>query len=234
MPKERFFIQEFRKNTGAHEFLFNRLPEDFGISIGENLAEEIVLVKGVFDNALSELLTMLSDRIKSLFGNEAAKIDQMTVTSVVHDWCDNLDPRVFNQLFTDGTDRCLKIFRAAEYNDEQLVLDLGKTVTGLRVSDWDAKTSDKFFSLLNKYKHSAESFVAEDNGKIDSINANSYQLTYVDDDGNTITRKFAKVEESKRGNILHNAIISQIAAMGQSISDQEKRQILMEVLKGLC
>ena len=45
---------------------------------------------------------------------------------------------------------------------------------------------------------------------------------------------FAKVEESRRGKLLYNAIISQLDSMGQAIPEQEKRQILMEVLKEMC
>lgn len=49
-----------------------------------------------------------------------------------------------------------------------------------------------------------------------------------------ITKRFERVEITKRGKLLLNAITSDIESMGHSISEQEKRQILMEVLKKLC
>jgi hypothetical protein len=42
------------------------------------------------------------------------------------------------------------------------------------------------------------------------------------------------VETSKRGKLLYNAIESAISGMGQAVSEQEKRQILMDVLRELC
>ena len=46
--------------------------------------------------------------------------------------------------------------------------------------------------------------------------------------------RFDKVETSKRGKLLYNAIESAITGMGQAISEQEKRQVLMDVLRELC
>ena len=56
----------------------------------------------------------------------------------------------------------------------------------------------------------------------------------MDEEGNQITKRFEKVESSNRGKLLYNAITSSLDSMGQAISEQEKRQILMEILKKLC
>lgn len=62
----------------------------------------------------------------------------------------------------------------------------------------------------------------------------SYQVTFADEEGTSTTRRFDKVEVSARGKLLFNQITASLEAMGHSISEQEKRQILMEVLKKLC
>ena len=49
-----------------------------------------------------------------------------------------------------------------------------------------------------------------------------------------MTKRFDKVDVSARGKLLYNQITAAIDSMGHSISEQEKRQILMEVLKNLC
>ena len=56
----------------------------------------------------------------------------------------------------------------------------------------------------------------------------------MDDAGNAVTKRFEKVEQSKRGKLLMNALLADIDSMGHAISEQEKRQILMEVLKKMC
>ena len=59
-------------------------------------------------------------------------------------------------------------------------------------------------------------------------------MTFADEEGINTTRRFEKVEVSARGKLLFNQITASLEAMGHSISEQEKRQILMEVLKKLC
>ena len=59
-------------------------------------------------------------------------------------------------------------------------------------------------------------------------------MSYVDQAGGTITRRFDKIEKSKRGKLLYNSIVSALDSFGSAISEHEKRQILMEVLKEYC
>lgn len=61
-----------------------------------------------------------------------------------------------------------------------------------------------------------------------------YQLSYEDETGRAVTKRFDKVETSSRGKLLYNMIETAITGMGQAVSEQEKRQILMDVLRELC
>ena len=105
--------------------------------------------------------------------------------------------------------------------------------TGLRIEDWDSNTVESFITTVNRYKKTASEFVSQ-NINEETNNTSSYQLTFVDEAGSTVTKRFDKVESSGRGKLLYNQIIASLDAMGHSISEQEKRQILMEVLKKLC
>lgn len=110
---------------------------------------------------------------------------------------------------------------------------LAKLATGLRLEDWDNKTVKQYIDALARFMKTAKDFhssvVAE------TINdTSSYQVTFADEEGTSTTRRFDKVEVSARGKLLFNQITASLEAMGHSISEQEKRQILMEVLKKLC
>ena len=86
---------------------------------------------------------------------------------------------------------------------------------------------------LQRYIATAREF--HDNTVAETINdTSSYQISFADEDGNNTVRRFGKVEVSARGKLLFNQITASLEAMGHSISEQEKRQILMEVLKKLC
>ena len=56
----------------------------------------------------------------------------------------------------------------------------------------------------------------------------------MDDSGRTVTKRFNSVEGTGKGRLLHNQVTAALESMGRAISDQEKRQILMEILKDLC
>ena len=119
-------------------------------------------------------------------------------------------------------------------NDEELFITrLAKLAAGLRIEDWDGQTEKAFFEAIEKYMQTAKAF--HDTTVAETINeTSSYQVTFADEDGKKTVRRFDKVEVSARGKLLFNQITASLDAMGHSISEQEKRQILMEVLKKLC
>ena len=157
-----------------------------------------------------------------------------SLASVIMDWCESLDATVFEQLFPDGTDKCLILFKTVTNDEETFIARLAKIATDLRMEDWDDSTHKRFTRNLLKYKETAEQYHAKaEQQKTESVESN-YQVQFVDDNGATVTKRFDRVEISKRGKLLLNAITSDIDSMGHSVSEQEKRQILMEVLKKMC
>ena len=119
-------------------------------------------------------------------------------------------------------------------NDEDdFIAKLAKLTTDLRLEDWDDSTILKFKEALEKYKKTAEEFHGTDQIQ-ETAETNMYQVMFVDESGTAVTKRFDRIEYSKRGKLLFNAITADLDSMGQAISEQEKRQILMDVLKKLC
>ena len=52
--------------------------------------------------------------------------------------------------------------------------------------------------------------------------------------GQSVVKRFERVSTSNRGKLLQNKIVADIDSFGQALTDAEKRQILMDVLKKLC
>ena len=160
-------------------------------------------------------------------------LKQMSLESVINEWCDSLDEGVFEQLFHDGTNRALDLFKIITNDEHLFISDLAKISTGLRLEDWDDDTRKRFTEQIAVYKNTAEQFSGEQT-EGEALSIDSYKITYSDVNGNFETKRFDRVDISKRGKLLYNQISSSIDSMGQSISEQEKRQILMEILKKLC
>lgn len=229
------FIHLLRQNVGGHELLFEKLPAVFGYESQFNagLWENIYAARAFYDTRLHVARLSLIDKVKTILATNKKTLKYSSLSSVIKDWCEKIDEKAFEQLFADGTEKCLGLFRTISNDEETFISKLAKTVTDLRIEDWDDNTVSDFIAKLIEHKRTAEEFhssKALDNEAL----TNSYQIIFTDKNGISITKRFDQVEETKRGKLLHNAITADLDSMGHAISEQEKRQILMEILKKLC
>ena len=235
---KRQFLRMLKLNIGTHTLLFERLPvlitgqTECKVEIADTVAE----IKFFYDQILGQLESVFCKEVKKLFtaNQDEEIVEKKSLPSVTSEWTGRLDSTIRNQLFADGTDRMLQLFFAGEsLSEHALTLKLAKQATDLNLSDWDADTQAEALENIKHYKATAEGFHAE--AETDVAEAvNGYQLTYEDDTGRTVTKRFDKVETSNRGKLLYNMIETAITGMGQAVSEQEKRQILMDVLRELC
>lgn len=230
-------LKLLRQNIGASDLLFKKLPDLFGYKdeFTADVAEDIINAKNSTDGLIDDLRQYLVTKTKELFAANMSpgEIERATLSSVVFEWCDSLDSKIYEQLFPDGTDRFLQLLRSVNNDEHELISKLGKLATGLRLEDWDDKTPATYFDTIGRYISSAKEF--HSSIVADTINDTSnYQITFADGTGQRVTRRFEKVDVSSRGKLLFNQINAALDAMGHAISEQEKRQILMEILKKLC
>jgi hypothetical protein len=151
------------------------------------------------------------------------------------DWRDTLPKGVLEECFTDGTEKFLELCQQEDFSEADWLLHIARMTTGLRFNDWDKNTFSLFSERVSQYKLSAENFVAKPFNDADSDELQEgFEFSFVNDKGKTQRRRFATVDYSPRAKLLLNSIEANIDAMGQSISEQEKRQVLAEILKKLC
>jgi hypothetical protein len=75
-----------------------------------------------------------------------------SLASVIKDWCEVLDTTVFEQLFPDGTEKCLMLFRSVTNDEDTFIARLAKIATDLRLEDWDDSTHGRFPRNVSRYK----------------------------------------------------------------------------------
>ena len=229
-------VKQLKQNLKGHELLFEKLPEAFGYrDFNEGLAENIENAKKYYDDKIADLKVELIKQTKQIFSIAVnrARLKRTSLSSVIKDWCETLDPHVFEQLFENGTDKCLGLFKKVTNDEENFIARLAKTATDLRVEDWDDDTVERFKENLVMYKETAEKFQSGESESEYSV-ASAYEIRFSGDDGSSEVKRFDRVETSNRGKLLYNSILSEIDSMGYSISEQEKRQILMDILKKMC
>ena len=234
--RQQEMMRLLRANASGSDLLFRKLPAAFAYEeFSGDAAGDIIGTKNLYDGLLDELKDHLIIETKLRFLPKQDKESGMraTLTAIVKEWCDSLDPKSFEQLFPDGTEKFLQHLKSVTNDEDLFISRLAKLATGLRLEDWDGKTEKAFFSALEGFMSTAREF--HDTAVAETINDTSnYQIIFADEDGASTVRRFDKVEVSARGKLLFNQIIASLNAMGNSISEQEKRQILMEVLKKLC
>ena len=118
-------------------------------------------------------------------------------------------------------------------NDERAFIQrLAKAVTFLRIDDWNNDTICVFLRDLKAFKDTVDGFNAHKN--TDKKGTTSYEIIFTDADGNKQPKRFDKAEYSKRAKLLLNEMTAHLDEYGQSITEQEKRQVLIELLEKLC
>lgn len=228
------FLKSLSRGDSGQKLLFDDIPKAFKTSDYKKCLKGIKGFKKFYDDAIGGLIGKLIVTTKEIFIKNVNLIEQMSLASIIKDWCESLDGKAFEQLFSDGTDRCLKLFSSVSNDDTETVINLARIATDLRLEDWTENTIEKFLETVGQYKSTAEMFSSDNTADITSTDANSYQVTFVSEDGSTVTKRFERTEKSSRGKLLYNQILSNLDSMGQSITEQEKRQILMDILNKFC
>lgn len=230
------FLRDLRVPGSNYQLLFKKLPKDFAyeeFTIG--LTENIEHAVAFFNGLLPALSAQLIQKTKEMLSVGTENLNIRTLSSIARDWTEKLDKAVFEQLFPDGTERILGLLRVATNDDETLIARIAKAVTGLRLEDWDSNTREVYERTFIAYKATAESFCASQEVTDDAVTLSSdYQVSFVGDDGKVTTKRFERIERSRRSQLLYNQVRSALSAMGQSITEQEKRQVLIEILRDYC
>lgn len=233
------FIKLLKQDESSHVLLFEQIPKTLTTDglINNDLIQKVKCTKEFYDAFLMKLSGELVNKVKVVFSTTKNKkqLSSLSLSSVVKDWCEMLDQNVFDQLFGNGTEKCLSLFKNITHNEDAEIKKLVRLATDLRLEDWDDDTILLFEKQLELYKKTAEEFVMKSGSDGESNTVSTqYQINFLDDEGLSVTKRFEKVEISQRGKLLYNNITADIEAMGAAISEQEKRQILMVILKKMC
>ena len=233
LPKTtKKFISSLRQQSdNPREYLFKKLFSifeypDFDLAIIADIAD----TKRRLDSMLPNLIAIIGADVKALFGG---KKKRESTSSVVRDWYEDLKPETTQHLFARGENKILELFKTASSDDTLFIQRLCKAISGLRVDDWASKTIRSFTLDLVAFKETIEAFDSEEQQPGLSTEG-TYRLVFSDSNGNESVKTFFKAEYGPKAKLLLNEITTALDEMGQSITEQEKRQVLLEALEKLC
>lgn len=229
------FINSLRLfDINAREFLFKRLFGIFGYKeFNINIVDNIKSSKATFDSAKSSLVKYLINDVKEIF--KSGQADNATLTSIIKDFVEKLEPTTLNYLFPSEEHKVLQLMSNIGNDEKAFIERLAKTVTDLRIDDWTEDTVPQFTTELEQIKRAVLDHDLNAT-RIDNTTAGShgYKISFIGKNGEEIIKIFDKMVYSDRGKLLYNEIANALDEMGQSITEQEKRQILMEFIEQMC
>lgn len=241
---------------GANEILFEKLPFVFGNGQSAedfDFFENVAAAKKFFDFALDSFESQMIDETKNSFDKNAG---EKSLKNVVAEFCAKLDSETENHIFENGAHSLLKIYKSAGNDEKHTVREMSKVLTGLFVDDWNDDTVNVFFERLSELNRTLMKFrnplgirqaqcpadntenpaAANVDGAAGEYNSvANYEIRFAQSGSEGAKSKsFKKVECSVRAKSLEEEIWRTIEEMGQSVTDAEKRQVLVSLLEKLC
>ena len=218
--------------ANPYAFLFEKLPDCFQRESLPELAKEVRKAKDTLDSVQEKLIQGLEKDFVALFAPQSA--EGTAATSAAKDWYAQLSASVREHVFSGTEMRILDVFAHAPNDSAQFIADLAKPAAGLRMDDWSDHTVSVFHQAMGDFKKRVTEFHYAESAPKAEGRQNAYTLTAVRDDGTKEVRTFDRVACSGNARLLKNDLMSSLEDMGQSISEGEKRQVLLEILESLC
>lgn len=214
------------------ELLFRRIPnlttnaEEFRVKEVEAYLEQVKNIKEELETHLIVVKTQLEESIKQHF--DAPGLNR-TLATIVRTWYADLSEGTKAYAFSGTAYKLLRLAQLLNEGDEVPVLsELITMMVGLDLADWSDDIRDKFDSELEKTIRTIVDVERESVAP-----ANHQRVSFVDETGEISERLYTKVEIGSLGQILHSELASALDGFADAISLDEKRQVLLELLKGI-
>ncbi|WP_027340234.1 hypothetical protein [Halonatronum saccharophilum] len=235
ISKESMMLRRIisRRNNEAKKLLLDIIPKKIlkselnGDNI-DNLRSIILNFVKEHNQSYNYLLNDLQINIIDLFSNtkSATFMDSLVL------WYNNLADKAKNYTYDREVNAFLNILRKlknSEVSDGKLLEEIGMILTGFDIRDWNDNTTKQFLDQLEKIKGKVEG-----QELVEEVESeDSYEFVLVDKSGQKYQRNFEEVELEGLAKVLENKVSSSFKDMGSVVSDKEKQQILIKLLKDM-
>ena len=225
------FVQSLKAPiVNSREYLIETIRSVYGFeSVNVSLADSIRVTKDIFDSGKERLIKRVLNDIRDVFESKKGS----SITSTLKDWYEDLNAGTTEHLFANTENAILKLISTITNDEVIFAQRIGKAITGLRIDDWNNVTVKAFREGLEQFKKTIDEY-DRNSAEEHAENGKTVQIIITDESGNDKVRSFEKTEYSQRANLLYQDITAAIDEMGQSITEQEKRQVLIDILTKLC
>lgn len=228
----RKFVNSLKQlDINPRDYLFEKVFEIYGYSeFNVDVVDNVIQTKKEYDEAIDSLIKVLISDVKNIFAQNGNT--RGSLTSIIQDWYSELKETTIQHLFAHNENKILELMQSITNDEKSFIQRIAKAVTSLRIEDWNEKVIVSFVEDLRAFKQTVDEYNSQDADSC--VTSDTYKLVTMTSDGQEVVKSFSRSEYSDRAKLLYNDILNSIDEMGQAITDQEKRQILFEILEKLC
>lgn len=204
-------------------FIFNNIPKYLNVDSYEECIRKLKEIKKYLDehdDTVRKYLILESNKI----------IDEKytgTLAGNLNKWYRGLREDQRCHLYDSETNEFLRLIEKATNNDIEIINNLAYIFSNLSIEDWNDNCVDIYLKGIKNSKKTIENYeVSSDIDDTDGV----IKIVFESNDSELIEKTFNKTEISPIGSTLFNAIEEVVDEYGSSIDDNEKRNILMEIL----
>lgn len=220
----------------SKSLIFERLPGNYSMDESvffiEHQYEQFIkkIRKGKLDleKHKDDLLDLLKTDLIEIFCNGETTFRQGCF-KCLQNWHFNLKDSTKNHLFSNIVSGFLELIaNHAQYQDDVFVEECARVVIGLNINDWSDELHTSFTDRIIEIKESVELF---DHQEDVHQNTNLIAISFFANNGQKQELTFKKEEISELGESLLNVIDAHFETYSESISINEKRQVLINLLE---
>lgn len=215
-------------DINAHELLFETLFNCFNT---QDPTQVVVGVRQAHKEIGENLLNYkkyILDIVAKLFNAK----DGVSISSSMANYYDDLSQATKEHSFSGKYSAFLNIAKNPNNDELKLVEDLARAICNLRLGDFTDEIMSGFIEELNSVKRAIDEY--NKNAKNGAISSEGYKISYIDGDGNEVIKQYDAADVTKpQSQYFYNDILSVLEEFGDSLTVDEKRQILFNLLKDL-
>lgn len=213
------------------EILFEKIPGCFGAEADAAVVCEIERAKKFFECSIAEFKQRLVEDSKQILCENPKKENSAkSLKSCIEAFVAKLDPKIGEHLFENQAHQLWEIYAAAKNDEVEIVEKMAKVLTGLSIEDWN----DDSLKLYRKNLSALNQTLLSYRQKVSANESGEYRIEFFDAAGKPLQKAFRKIPCSSRAQNLESELLRTFDEMGGSVSDAEKRQILVNILGKLC
>lgn len=219
------FKKELLKfEINSREFLFEYIFKNNSEAELRRAVEKIKSFKDRLDNHISNVKSFLIIETKKIFGDKS----KGTLSSAILDWKQKLSEKTKKRMFDAKINQILGyLLSVNNYDDIKLIEGLAKCVVGINLADWNDSSLNVYEDVLSSAIFAINAFNASSE---DETGDNGIEVVI---NGEKISKTFSAVKSTPMGMTVMNNIEAVFDEYGDSISSDEKLNILINVIKTL-